>query len=288
MELHYFKGPEKNFGDDLNEWFWDLALPGFREWNTDVILIGIGTLLNEKRLAAFRDRKLLIVGAGVGYGGGPPILPLPSGWLFYAVRGPHSARALGLPTHYGITDPAVLLPGFAEFQGIETNGMPAFIPHHRSVNRQNWRSACEEIGMSYISPEDHAKTVIKRIAKASYVVTEAMHGAIVADAFRVPWFPVRIGSQFNEFKWRDWIDSLSIRGNPSFLHPRINSLSKVFPFERGKKYQERIRSKIESLFFKRGLIRCMSTAPLLSDNSVLKSKQKQLRLVLNDVKNAFS
>jgi succinoglycan biosynthesis protein ExoV len=57
-----------------------------------------------------------------------------------------------------------------------------------------------------------------------------MHGAIVSDAFRVPWLPVfGIDSHFN-FKWKDWSDSMAvpfefhkikrlyIHSNPSFIN----------------------------------------------------------------------
>ena len=37
-----------------------------------------------------------------------------------------------------------------------------------------------------------------------------MHGAIVADALRVPWIPARLYGHFMEFKWRDWTESIEV------------------------------------------------------------------------------
>jgi succinoglycan biosynthesis protein ExoV len=37
-----------------------------------------------------------------------------------------------------------------------------------------------------------------------------MHGAITADAFRVPWVPVRFATNFYEEKWRDFLESMNI------------------------------------------------------------------------------
>src|SRR5205814_2371845 len=50
------------------------------------------------------------------------------------------------------------------------------------------------------------------------LVTEAMHGAVVADALRVPWIALRMYSKIDEFKWRDWCASLRLPYEP--LTPR--------------------------------------------------------------------
>ena len=287
MQLFYHKDPTGNFGDDLNEWFWDKALPGFREWSSDTYLIGIGTLINRKRLANFRDKNVVIVGAGVGYGGGPPDQPLPPNWRIYAVRGPESARALGIKKSLGIVDPAAILPSFPEFNGLRTEGLPLFIPHHKSVNRHVWRPACDNVGLSFISPSENAKTVIRRIASAPYVITEAMHGAIIADAFRVPWIPIRIGTQFNDFKWQDWLQSLSISASPNPLFPRIDQIARNLELPRGKRLQMSFRRTIEKAFLKSSLSRCMQLQKQLSNQKVLEAKQTAFRAVLGQLKADF-
>jgi succinoglycan biosynthesis protein ExoV len=52
--------------------------------------------------------------------------------------------------------------------------------------------------------------VLVEIQQTEILLAEAMHGAIVADALRVPWIPVRMYSQFMEFKWRDWTQSIQV------------------------------------------------------------------------------
>jgi len=280
MQLYYHKEKSRNFGDDLNEWLWDYLLPGFRSCSPDVTLIGVGTLLNDKRLNPLRDRKLLILGSGVGYGNGSISHPIPKQWQIRAVRGPHSARRLGLPREVGITDPAALLPDLPEFQDLEKGAEPLFIPHHGSVDRQNWQAACRRAGLVFLSPEGEAKEVIRRIAASPYVITEAMHGAIIADAFRVPWVPVKIGPQFNDFKWRDWLDSLSIRAEPVAFHPLIEGWADRLSFPRGIRYQTKARMLIEKPSIDRALRRSMQIDRHLSDPDCLREKQQSLRDIL--------
>lgn len=46
MQQVYYISLYGNFCDDLNVWFWDQALPGWRDWDDEVTLIGIGTIQN--------------------------------------------------------------------------------------------------------------------------------------------------------------------------------------------------------------------------------------------------
>jgi succinoglycan biosynthesis protein ExoV len=131
MDLIYYKDPHGNFGDDLNEWIWDHLLPGWQTCDQSTSLMGVGTLLNKKRLDPLRDRKLLIVGSGVGYGS-VPALPPPAGWdVCRPVRGQQSARLLSLHETTSLLDPAIMILDFAEYSAIKTAGPPIFIPNHK-------------------------------------------------------------------------------------------------------------------------------------------------------------
>lgn len=50
------------------------------------------------------------------------------------------------------------------------------------------------------------------------IICEAMHDAIVADAYRIPWIPVSSFQSFNDFKWKDWAGTLSISLKVNRLH----------------------------------------------------------------------
>ena len=69
------------------------------------------------------------------------------------------------------------------------------------------------------SPSAEAAVVSAGLAMAHRgpdAAAEAMHGAILADAYRIPWAGCRMLSGVlegytNIFKWNDWMQSLSIR-----------------------------------------------------------------------------
>lgn len=203
----YWKSPAGNFGDDLNDWLWDDLLPGFRTWEHPNWLIGVGTVLNAKLLPD--PASYLVIGSGTGIG----TLPTPNNsWDIRCVRGPNTARLLGLPARSGIIDPAALISRMPAFANVKKTGRTLFIPHCHSAVRADydWPSICSASGVDYQSPCEDARTVIAAIAAADRVISESMHGAIIADAFRVPWRPVSMVHNFNDFKWRDWGASLEL------------------------------------------------------------------------------
>lgn len=228
LELYHYQAPRGNFGDDLNLWLWDSLLPGWRQAMPGHMLVGVGTIINDKLP---RGIPKLVMGSGVGYGAMPPA-ELLAECTFAAVRGPRSAAMLGLPPEKGIVDPAVMLPGLPEFQNIPRGGRPVFVPHIASVDRADWGALCKKAGIDYVSPEGDAHEVIRRLASAPLVVTESMHGAIIADAFGTPWQAVSISYLFHARKWMDWADSLGIDLRVEPMFPLMDRISALLPKKR--------------------------------------------------------
>jgi len=63
--------------------------------------------------------------------------------------------------------------------------------------------------MERLKPE-LVEEILREIQQSELLIAEAMHGAIVADALRVPWVPARVYGNFMEFKWRDWTQSIQM------------------------------------------------------------------------------
>ncbi|QWW71900.1 polysaccharide pyruvyl transferase family protein [Rhizobium sp. WYJ-E13] len=213
IEIFYYRDPQKNFGDDLNEYIWQRVLPASLLSRDDIILVGIGSILTSERLEKYvgGPKRVAVVGTGISYGTPPSNM---SDWYIAAVRGPFSAAILERPD-LGVTDGAILLADTTDLvPKSEKQDKILFMPHRSSIDGPELQQAVEDAGMVYVSPQQDTLTVLKHYGTAQLVVTEAMHGAIVADTLRIPWIPVVLNPQVDEFKWRDWARSMSVEYQP--------------------------------------------------------------------------
>lgn len=207
MDLVYWRTEQGNFGDDLNLWLWDKLLPGWRSAHADVALVGVGTILKHPFLPL--DRPKLVMGSGAGYGALPP-MDQPALWDIRCVRGPRTARLLGLDPALAVVDPAVMVSDMAAFRDQPKSETGIFVPHFETFPGLDWDSIARRAGLSHVSPSQDSHAVIEAIARAPFVIAESMHAAIIADALRTPWTAISIGGGFNAGKWQDWGDSVGI------------------------------------------------------------------------------
>ena len=77
-----------------------------------------------------------------------------------------------------------------------------------------WPEVCATAGVNYIDPRGAAQEVIAEIARSELIVAESMHGAILADALRVPWIAVTTSANINSFKWNDWASTVGVAYRP--------------------------------------------------------------------------
>ena len=212
MKLYYYKG--NNFGDKLNLWLWPKLLPNFLDEKEDELFVGIGTLLNDNLQ---NSKRKIIFGAGVGYGKAP--LKIDGDSKVYFVRGPLSAKKLKLGNYKSITDGAVLVKKIFN-KNINKKYEISYIPHRIQwiYHKQEVINLCKGLSFNLIKPSEEPKKYISEICKSEKVITEAMHGAIIADLCRIPWIPIETNWDFNCFKWEDWCSSLNMRFKPNPIY----------------------------------------------------------------------
>ena len=211
MKLFFYRPAIPNFGDLLNEWLWPKIFPNFFDQDESILFIGIGTILDDRIPAS---PLKIIFGSGVRYPDRPP--KIDSKWDIRALRGKLSAKILNVNEKLAITDPAVLVRNFFILEGEIKYKIynVTYIPYFRSASKW-WEYACKLAGIEYLDPRLPVDKCLLKILHSRFVITEAMHGAIIADSFRVPWLPIRSLNSFHEgithfFKWKDWCSSLNL------------------------------------------------------------------------------
>jgi succinoglycan biosynthesis protein ExoV len=205
MKMYFFRSSRvANFGDELNEWMWPRLLPDFFDDDECELFLGIGSVLFDHHPAA---AKKLVFGAGYGGYTAPPVID--DTWDFRFVRGRLTTDTFGLPASMAVGDAAILVRSC----GLQRAGVRhrvSFMPHWESVMRGHWKDVCDAAGIHYIAPSDDVDSVLAQLLASDLVLTEAMHGAIVADALRVPWIPLRPIQERHRMKWNDWASALEL------------------------------------------------------------------------------
>ena len=93
---------------------------------------------------------------------------------------------IGMPDK-AVTDGSILLADTTDlYQRAITPFDVAFLPHHRSVRQTPWKRICRESGMVYVWAQQRVDLILATFPRVSLVITEAMHGAIIADTMSIP------------------------------------------------------------------------------------------------------
>lgn len=239
-----------NFGDELNQLFADVLFPKFlgssfepKRHDSSIRLLAIGSYLSASFVQTrSQNERVIILGMGSGYGELPvkqsfglgrkfPVwiknqLPstLPTGTPLVGrfhriawVRGPLTARLLGLSPDAVVADAGYLirLAGICKELNNNRRCGIGFMPHYTAASSSPFlREICESLGFRYIDPRAGVHQVLDDISSCEALMTEALHGAIVSDALRVPWIPLRSSEDIFEFKWLDFCASINIEYSP--------------------------------------------------------------------------
>ncbi|MEM9164563.1 MAG: polysaccharide pyruvyl transferase family protein [Cyanobacteria bacterium P01_F01_bin.4] len=264
MKLFHYQRRDRtpNFGDELNTWLWPKLMPGSFDDDDSTLFVGTGTLLNS--LLAERTKaaqRLIIFSSGAGYE--QPIQQIPQHWQIACVRGPLSAAVLALPTTTAIADGGILVNRCFTPTGEKTSDY-GFMPHihHANYAAPDWKQICEPLGVRYIDPRGPVEQVLEAIGQVKVLLAEAMHGAIVADALRVPWVPIVTSPRILRFKWQDWCASMALPYRPQVLPP----LTGYPPYGRGLRSAAHWQE-------------CLQQSPLLLSSHPLKISQRLEKII---------
>ncbi|PIE39471.1 MAG: hypothetical protein CSA53_01380 [Gammaproteobacteria bacterium] len=234
MKLCYYHNDEKNFGDDLNAWLYPKLLPGIVDGfcahgdeylaqnnREAAIIYGIGTVLDH-RIPPHPVKHVL--GSGVGYYHKPE---LDERFRIHFVRGPKSATAIGLAPEIGINDPAIMLTRFIERP--DPKHKYTLIMHCDTAKSGYWENIAKTCGFNYVDPRaDDPISVVQELISSEHVISESLHGAIIADAFGIPWLPISAMPHINAFKWQDWGEAIGQPYEPVRLKPIYAASSDAF------------------------------------------------------------
>ncbi|MFN3547511.1 MAG: polysaccharide pyruvyl transferase family protein [Mesorhizobium sp.] len=208
-----------NFGDDLTpDLFHRLTGAGVRfEPNRSAPhVLGMGSILSKATPAS------IICGSGL-------IAPTASGIRAraVAVRGELSLRALASPPDdLMLGDPAVLVSQLVTPPARKRHPF-GFVPHVRSVDR--WR-AWNFKGHKLIDPAAPAWKVVDEIAACETIVSQSLHGLIVADALGIPnvWVAPSANMMGGRFKFDDYFTTIDAPKEMVLETPDIFSDPRAF------------------------------------------------------------
>ena len=250
-----------NVGDDLNFYIFPKYINELYDINSKDYFLGIGTILTKKRFDKISDdaKSINIFSSGAW---DENIPTLNDKCNVFGVRGYRTAEKLGLSKNMAIGDGAYLL-SCIDYPKAINEGKIGFIPHQSSERYIDWQSICDKAGLFYISPKQPVDDFLIALQKCSFVLTEAMHGAIISDVLRIPWVPVIFAPDFNKEKWLDFSEFMN-------LEIKFNKLT----FMSSKKI--RLLKNIESLIRK-------NMAILFNGKSKNKNLPITFRIATNDM-----
>lgn len=269
MKLHYYK-PSKdssNFGDELNKYLWEHYFPHLFDDDVSQVFFGIGTILQAGR-KFYPTSKIIVFGSGAAN----DQQQMEDNFHIEFVRGPLTANALNLTEDQYITDPAIITPDLFPKSNSPKKYNFAYMPHY-SVANNAYRKVVEKLGIKYIDPHEPVETIIESMNASSIIICEAMHAAIVADAYRIPWIPIRSYASFNAFKWNDWGQSLGLTFQIQQF-PRL--------YDKGG-----LKESIKRTIYTWRLKKLKKAQAFLSDQTTMERAKKKVLLKISELKKTY-
>ncbi len=293
MALHYFTDYELshnslNFGDSINPMLCKHFFHKSIMSSEEICLVGIGTILNDQNIERVQSyKKKIIFSSGTGYGDFNLCENDRDSWDFTCVRGPLTAEKLNLPEEKAICDGAILLSDlFPPAPASQRDGI-LFIPHVNTVwsSGKSLEKICKSLDIKMLSPGVKTEEFINAVRNAELVITEAMHGAILADTMRTPWIPFDM-RDVEPFKWQDWFASINLKGKPIPVKPMLYDEQNIFSINKAPIY---VKARLKQYIVKQKIKKLLNTAnPFLSEDCVLQQKITELHAKVDYINDIYA
>lgn len=260
----------RNWGDDLNKFFIEFITQKkiyFIPYSSSFLKPRKHYILIGSILTFYNLDKSIVYGTGI-LDPEDDICGIPE--KIISVRGPKTRnvllkRGIECPEAYG--DPALLLPLFYDPEPGSSRNRIVVIPN-MGTPVEGVTEYCNEILGDYyllqLTKYTRWNDIIDIICSAKYVVSESLHGLIVAEAYGIPnvWVEFKDHPGYWDFKYYDFFDSININKNkikmqekPDYEELRSNiteweksdipyeEFLSYFPFDTNKKNSLKIKDK---------------------------------------------
>lgn len=192
----YWHIGQPNFGDDINPQLFE-RISGQRmrleTGQQKPHLLGMGSILNRSTANSF------ILGSGM-------LSPLACTKYaeVFAVRGQKSRDTLGLSSNTPLGDPMVTIGLFIERNPKYELGIVPHVTEFASIRSAMGKQA------KIIDPAASPMSVVKAISECKLILSQSLHGLIVADALGIPNVWIEPSSKMigGEFKFHDYFSTI--------------------------------------------------------------------------------
>jgi hypothetical protein len=142
---------------------------------------------------------------------------------FIGCRGPNTKRELAKNQVYvSVTgDPGYKVPSI--IAKAQNHHRSLAIPHLQDVKRFNYNAKAlgvDEVVQPSVTSDEDLVEKVKLISGASFVFAGAMHAAILAHAYGVPFALMNNGHVDIPAKWDDWLRSIGVKSTAFYTNAR--------------------------------------------------------------------
>jgi len=190
-----------NFGDDINPYYFESVLQCTVRLETDRSLphiLGAGSILNKATLQS------VVMGSGLLE---PLKKDLENTYHIYAVRGELSRAHVSTEKDVLLGDPISMINLVVNPKNIPKVRTIGYVPHVTE-----YLAAKKALGGRYhiIDPANDPMGVVADIASCDRIISQSLHGLIVADAMNVPniWMKPSSKMTGGAFKFDDYFSTV--------------------------------------------------------------------------------